>query len=266
MKQAYRQAIRQLHPDLCEVTEAVAALIKLNRLKEAFDKRHLLEDDAGTFQFTDEAIFFHGKQDLLQTSYDNYCVLKNFRDEASVHFHHYLPASMGISTELKASLAYQAVPICSLTLPQKHVNWILSRTLEVCAWLAQVEYVHAGINPESIFVVPERHGILISSFYHLTPRKKRLKTISARYKHWYPDEVFANKRAKSLIDLELCKRTAAYLLGDKSGMGVNLRKTHNKAFIDFLLDRHTNAYDCFAAYRKMLKKNFEIKYHPLVLK
>lgn len=265
LKQAYRRAIRLLHPDLCDVTEAIAALIKLNRLKEAYDKRNIQEDDAGTFRVTKQAIFFHGKQDLLQISYDNYCLLKNFRDAASVHFHRYLPESMGISTELKVSLRHKAVPIRGLTLPQKHVNWILSRMLEVCAWLAQVGYVHAGISPESVFIVPERHGILLTSFYHLTKNEHRLTTISAKYKHWYPDEIFKHKRAKSLIDLELSKRTAAYLLGDKSGMGINLRKTHHKPFIDFLLDRHTDAYDCFTAYRKLLKNNFKMKYHPLLI-
>ena len=34
LKQQYRNTIRRLHPDLCSITEAVAALIKLNQLSD----------------------------------------------------------------------------------------------------------------------------------------------------------------------------------------------------------------------------------------
>ena len=131
--------------------------------------------------------------------------------------------------------------------------------------MAQEGYVHCGINPESVFIVPETHGIIITSFYHLSLDDGRLRTISAKYQNWYPTEIFKEKRAKSIIDLELCKRTAAYLLGDKSGLGIKLKKTHNKDFINFLLNSHSNAFECYQAYRKMLKRNFEEKYHHLSL-
>ena len=49
----------------------------------------------------------------------------------------------------------------------------------------------------------------------------------------YPDHVKIDKLAKADIDIELCKRTAIYLLGDKSGIGNILRKTHSIPFLDF---------------------------------
>ena len=265
LKKEYRLVVKLLHPDLCShnLNEAVEALIKLNQLKEAFFQGALLNDDAGIFRATDKMLFFSGKKSWLQRSYNNYFVLKNIRIRAALHFHQYLPETMNLEGDLKVYLTKRAIPISGLELPQKHVNWILSRLLEVVAWLSQEGYVHAGIHPESILVVPETHGIVLTSFYHLTQKNQRLKSISATYQHWYPEEVFWKKQAIPLIDIELCKRTAAYLLGDKSGIGVSLKKTHHIAFINFLLKRHTNAYHCYDEYRSLLDENFEKKFWPL---
>ena len=145
------------------------------------------------------------------------------------------------------------------------MNWILSRLLEIAAWFAQEGIVHGGINPKSVFLVPETHGIIISSFYHLKRIGQPLETISASYQNWYPATIFTKKVAETAIDLEGCKRTAAYLLGDTSGLGVKLKKTHLPAFVDFLLDRHTNAYDCYREYRALLKRYFEQRFRPLHL-
>jgi hypothetical protein len=61
------------------------------------------------------------------------------------------------------------------------------------------------------------HGIIIPSFYHMTPLGRPLKTISGRYQHWYPASTFDKKIAQELIDIELAKKVAIYLSGDPSG-------------------------------------------------
>ena len=81
---------------------------------------------------------------------------------------------------------------------------------------------------------------------------------------WYPKEVFSEKIACTQIDLEMSKRTAAYLLGDRSGSGVTLRKTQPPEIVDFLLATHTNAYQCYDDFRQLLQSNFEDKFHPFV--
>ena len=264
-KKQYRDAVKILHPDRCSLEGSVEALIKLNQLKEKHEKGPVSKDDAGTFYPVGNTIKFQGKEDLLQQSYNNFRKLKRIKTIASGHFHQYLPQAMIFDGKLKVKAKLRVLPLTNLNLPQKHVNWVLSRLLEVCAWLHQEGYVHAGINPESIFIVPETHGIVLGSFYHLRPLNARLKTISARYQHWYPSKVFDHKRATSTIDIELCKRTAAYLLGDQSGLGIKLKKTHHPAFIDFLLHRHTDTYTCFDDYRKLLDANFAKKFYPLTL-
>ena len=194
----------------------------------------------------------------------NYQLLKEHDSLSDLNFHRYLPVDMYFNTEvLKATTMQRTMPLTHLNLPQHHVLWILSRMLEVTAWFAQIGYVHGGINPESIWLAPEAHGINLGSFYHLTAVNSRLKTISAKYKNWYPTEIFKTKKATTTIDLELCKRTATYLLGDKSGVGISLKKTHHPALVDFLLNTHDDAYKCYDAYRKLLKKNFKRKFHRL---
>jgi serine/threonine protein kinase len=159
--------------------------------------------------------------------------------------------------------AKRAIPLGGLTLPQEHVNWVLSRLLEYTAYLAQVDFVHCGLMPENVFIVPENHGIIIISFYHLTRIGSTVKTISAKYKDWYPPELLQTKLATSGVDLEMVKKIAIYLLGDQSGAGVKLRKTHNADFINFLIKRHDDPYNTYKEYRELLKNNFESKFHVL---
>lgn len=261
----YKRALSLLHPDVCFINGATEAFIKLNELKMEFDKSKIFADDAGTFEREDKYVFFKGKSDLLEKSYNNYRILKDKRDESSLAFHKYIPDSMGISTQLQVGFKERTLPISRLVLPEHHVLWILSRMLEYCAWMSQIGYIHGGIHPESVFIVPEQHGVILSSFYHMTKVNTKLKTVSAKYQHWYPKETFKEKRARTKIDLEMTKRTAAYLLGDPSGMGIKLRKTNHPALIAFLIKQHKDAYNCYDEYRKMLKDNFEVKFHKLNL-
>lgn len=265
LKKQYREAIKQLHPDLCTAPEAEAALIRLNDLRLTHEKGIVITDDAGSIWTQRREAIFRGELDLLHTSYQNYQRLKHLKSEAAQHFQLYLPERMEMTDVLAVKFPFRALPLHSLELPQEHVNWVLSRLLELVAWLAQEGYVHGGINPRSIFILPETHGIALGSFYHMKKVGDRLTTISAAYQNWYPKQVFSHKRACTSIDLECCKRTAAYLLGDKSGAGVKLKKTHLGAYVDFLLDRHENAYACYDEYRNLLQAHFEARFVPLTL-
>ena len=265
IKKHYREAVKQLHPDLCTEPMAEEALIRLNELRLKHEKGIVITDDAGSIWTQKKEAIFRGELDLLSTSNQNYQRLKHLKSSAAQHFQLYLPARMEMTDVLAVEFPFRAVPLHSLELPQEHVNWVLSRLLELLAWLAQEGFVHGGINPRSIFILPETHGIVLTSFYHMKRVGDRLSSISAAYRNWYPKDVFSDKRASTLIDLECCKRTAAYLLGDKSGAGIKLKKTHLGAYIDFLLDRHENAYACYDEYRNLLQRHFEPRFVPLAL-
>jgi hypothetical protein len=261
-KNDYKKLAILVHPDHCTDPKANAAFQKLNEFARSLDKGQEHADDAGMIKYKINEITLKGKKELIQTSLTNYKTLMSFKDKSSEGFKRYLPLSVTkiSDTELNITLPQRAIPISSLpTLPHEHVNWILSRMLEFSAWLNQIGYVHCGINPDSIYVVPETHGIVCISFYHLTKLDAKLKTVSARYSKFYPASLFDKKKAASNIDVVLAKRTAIYLLGDISGAGVKLRKTHNLDFLNFCFKDHLVPYDAYDEYRKMLKKHFDVK-------
>ena len=101
----------------------------------------------------------------------------------------------------------------------------------------------------------------------MTLVNKKAETISAKYKMWYPTTLFTKKIATHDIDLELCKKIALYLLGDRSGAGTKLKvdKDVNQEFLTFLLTKHQNEYQDYINFRAMLKKNFESKFYLLNL-
>jgi hypothetical protein len=266
-KNEYKNLAILVHPDHCTNPKGEEAFKKLAEFARILDKGQDHVDDAGTLNYKLTKVTLKGTKELIQKSLSNYNSLFSLKDKASETFKKYLPVSMLklSDTELSIALPQRAIPLSSLpTLPHEHVNWILSRMLEFSAYLNQFGYVHCGLNPDSIYVVPETHGIVCISFYHLTKLDSKLKTVSARYVNFYPPSIFDKKKAISNIDVVLAKRTAIYLLGDASGAGVKLRKTHNLDFLDFCFKDHFVPFDAYDEYRKMLKKHFDMKkFHVL---
>ncbi len=267
-RKEYLSYLKVIHPDVCALAGANEAVEKLNTYREYMEQFGKFEDDAGPMLQPDEkTVLFRGDKALLVKSLENYKRLKQFNDESSRHFHKYLPASMELEgDQLRISHPLRLVPLTHLTLPQEHVSWIMSRMLELVSWFHQVGYCHAGITPETIAIVPETHGIVCLSFYHMQPVDRQLSTISGKYLDWYPQLVFDRKQAMPYIDVSLVQRTALYLLGDKSGNGIKLKNTCNEKLIDFLITPHYQAYSTYEDYRKLLKDIFgKPKFHKLVI-
>jgi hypothetical protein len=263
---AYRKAVRVLHPDVCKRPDAGRAMARLNELRAAYLRSNKPEDDAGLLTLYPQGVVFSGDSGLLTQSKRNFDTLCHLTGEAAQHFRKYLPKQLYTErSSLEAYFEQPSVLLSTVELPFEHVRWVLSRLLEFCAWMAQEGFVHAGIQPESVWIVPKTHGIIMGSFYHVHTLGRAQKSISARYKEWYPDQLFVQKRAASVIDLELSKRLAAYLLGSPGGSIHALQGRYPPAFIQFLLERHQDPFQCYDAYRKMLSDNFENQFYQLTL-
>jgi hypothetical protein len=257
-KKQYLEYLKLLHPDVCKIPGAEDAVKALNHFKDSLEAKLRLEDDAGQFFRVDDRTFlFTGDAALLQRSFSHFNWLKRIDNAAASHFQRYLPESMRLEREgLFVRTHERVVPLTGQKLPQKHVTWMLSRMYEWSAWLHQEGYCHAGINPESMFVAPESHGMVCMSFYHLNRMHTTMKTVSGRYLNWYPPGLFDQKISVPYVDLNLIQRTAIYLLGDPSGNGVKLKKDCDPALIDFLIAPHNNAYETFDQYRHLLHNLF----------
>ena len=259
----YKRMVRIIHPDTCGLPGAGAATARLNELKQVFEKGVAYSDESGAFYSDGYKAVYEGDAALLKRSFDNY---RRLRASGSAHLLKYLPRDLQWEGgRLTVHFTHRAVPLSGLQLPQEHVNWVLSRLLELAALVAEAGYVHGGLSPESVFVVPETHGIQVATFYHLTPAGTRVSTLSGRYKSWYPPSLFEDKLARSATDLELSKKIAIALLGDSSGSGVKLKKTGHAAFLDFVIRQDGEPYIAYRQYRELLQQHFEKKFHILHL-
>ena len=270
-KPTYKSYSRLIHPDACSQPKASDAMAKMNYYKDLLENGIQYRDETGNFRVYDKKIVYqitNENRALLTTSYNNYMILMSKTDKASVGFHRYLPETMKMENDrLIIYLKDRAVLLTGQKLPQIHVNWLFSRMFEISLWFRNIGYSHMGLNPTTVLVVPETHGIIITSFYHMSQLDKKANTISARYKTWYPTKLFTEKIATPDIDLELCKKIALYLLGDKSAAGTKLKrdKDVNQEVLIFLLTKHQNEIDDYTKYREILAKNFEKKFYPLNL-
>lgn len=267
-RKEYLAYLKLLHPDVCQLPGATDAVARLNHYVEQLEAALRLTDDAGPVRvLPHQRLRFEGDPDLLRLSQANYQRLMALRDPAAQHFHQYLPSSLAPDgPHLLATTAARVVPLAGLVLPPHHVAWVLSRLLEFVAWLHQSGFCHAGLTPEALALVPETHGLVCLSFYHLASLNGPLATVSGKYRLWYPDAVFAEKRAVPGIDLALAQRTAACLLGDASGNGVRLRGHVDDRLVDFLLRPRHDAYRAFDDYRQLLRQLYpKREFHPLNL-
>ncbi|GAA4051418.1 hypothetical protein GCM10022409_42740 [Hymenobacter glaciei] len=267
-RKEYLAYLKLLHPDVCHLPQANDAVARLNQYVEQLEAALRFTDDAGPLRvLPNHQLRFDGDRALLRQSQANYERLMALRDPSAQHFHQYLPSVLTWNDpHLLATTAARVVPLAGLVLPQQHVVWVLSRLLEFVAWLHQSGYCHAGLHPESLALVPETHGLVCLSFYHMARLNGTLTTISGKYRLWYPDAVFADKRATPGIDLALAQRTAVCLLGDASGNGVRLRNTVDDRLVDFLLTPWHNAYAAFSDYRKLVQQLYpKREFHPLNL-
>jgi len=260
-----------IHPDRCVHPRASDAMSILNTYKDLLTYGVEYEDECGVFNVFDDRIEYvitDDNRDLLLTSLKNYSTLMKLNDSASLSFKKYLPNSIEIlNNKFIIRFVERSVPLTHKTLPQYHVNWIFSRMFEFSVWMSRIGYSHMGINPTSVFVIPKTHGIIVTSFYYMKKIGSVATTISAKYKNWYPTAVFTNKTSTSDVDLELSKKIAIYLLGDKSASGVVLRKNSgvNQNVLNFLLTKHRNEFSEYDEYRKLLKSNFDTRFYELTL-
>lgn len=271
-KKDYISYCKLIHPDTCKLPKASDAMAIINHYKDVIENGTAYADETGAFRVFEKKIEYvvtDLNRKLLTKSVENYKMLMAKHDKASECFHKYLPQEMRLEKD-KLTIVFKdrAIPLTGQKLEQIHVNWLFSRMFEFTLWLRQIGYSHMGLNPTTVFVVPETHGIIIISFYHLTALGKKAETISAKYKMWYPTNLFTNKKTTPDIDLELCKKIALYLLGDKSAAGTKLKMNKvdiNQEVLTFLLTKHENHVDEYKKYREILSKNFEKKFYSLNL-
>lgn len=268
LKDEYKAIAAQIHPDKCTLVEASKAMSILNYFMDENEKGKKYHDDLGEFRTNGYWVEYpHSDVKNFAWSLENYRLLMDLKHEDDLFFQKYMPQAAKVASDgtVRFEFGKRAIPISGLVLAQEHVNWILNRLIEFSSFMAQRGFQHCGFTPESIFIVPETHGIQVCSFYHLSRVGAKGGTVSGRYYNWYPQRLLDTRIVDTSIDVEMSKRIAAYLLGDTSGMGNKFKKTHNEDFINFLTSCHNHPVKALHDYKAMLRKNFEKKFHSLTI-
>ena len=264
----YKILVKNLHPDVNSDANAIAAFAHLNDLRNSFIKGYEFYDESGKYSSNYLVHRWTGDAALLRTSKTNYDKIvhlarSNFDDKSFYHFMQYIPSNLAFEDD---TLVYHSqkkcIPLSKALklLPEnekgEHVNWIFSRMIEFVSMLESLGVTHAGINPDSVFILPETHGIKVTEFYHACTDK--IKTINGKYKNYYPAQMFDTKEAGSYIDICLAKKTAICCLGDISGSGVRLRLDNNinQNVLNYLLTADTDAFLSMSRWREVLDINY----------
>lgn len=264
----YRVLAKHLHPDICANENAIEAFVHLTALKQAFNKGYVFEDEAGVYRSNYLEHCWEGDLKLLKKSKSNYDFMlglaRNHFDVSSFeHFMKYVPENLTFENNI---LIYKSkercIPISQVIrlLPEKernkHVNWMYSRMIEFVAMLGKLGLTHAGINPDSVFIIPETHTIKVTSFYHASIGN--ISSINGKYRNYYPAQLFTYKKGGSYVDIQLVKKTAICALGDSSGSGVKLKTDPfiNLNVLVYLMTPESDALQSMQTWREILDTNF----------
>jgi len=276
-KDDFKVLMGKYHPDkLRGDSRANEVMSKLNSLKDEYVKGLSFTDDAGNYKSNGYVHTWTGDATFRAKSGDNWRKLeillrKKYKDDALKHFYKYLP---DVFSETKDESKCDTTPVRYIPLSrvnnlltgvenkEKHINWIFSRMVEICSILDSLSMNNLGINPDSIFIDPGFHSAKIMTFYHQTSYGDKIKTISGRWSTFYPSDVISKRISRPGMDVTLAKKTAIYLLGDKSGSGVSLRmnKNVNRAVLEYLMTPEKDGRIAHEKWRKVLKDNFKSEF------
>lgn len=268
-EETYTAYMKILHPDRCTDPGAGEAVARLNTWRDELKKGLKATFDGLSVVVTNDAISYEGTSAILRWSCDNYNKLVALKQPDFNGFFPYLPKRVimddnKVPTKVVNIIPYRVLQLSTLyPLPEEHVRWVLNRMLEFSTWMNQAGYVHAGISPESIYVAPHNHGLICASFHHMQRVGAKLATISGKWSNFYPAQVFKNKQALSNIDIELSKKTAIWLLGDKSGMGNTLRGKIDDEFLHFLQKKSFSPYETITEYKEFIKRKYKSQFYEL---
>lgn len=268
-KTQFRDWAKHLHPDRNPDPQAKPALEILLKFRDILETGIVFSDEiCPKITFKDNVLTFTGDPDKLKLSYDNFQRALNCCATIPT-FQRYLPERMELSPDLtlKVYLRHQSNLIQDLVLEEKHVKWFLNRLLEFTSMLnIYGGFTHCGINPNSVLICPEEHGIQVISFYHQISVNDKMKSAIGNhpYKGWYPDEIWTTKKSCPEIDLFMCKNTAVTLLGDKTGFGHSLRGKISNDLLEFLLQHDDTIHTGYMNYQTFLDKSPRV-FHKLTL-
>lgn len=234
-------------------------------------------DDAGQIiHDMDRSVTIVGSPTLIDRSFQNYRMLRSFNTDKDRHFQKYIPHQIEkiSDEELRITFFEKAYSLRYVydnfdqRFDQPHVNWVLSRILELSGWLNQIGKVHCGLNLDSLYIIPRNHGLVCISFYHMKNINEQLTTVSGKFINMYPSFNIVKKIATPNMDVSCAKKIAMMLMGDKTMIGdVLMNDVHvNNDLIKFLKYESDDVIETYKAYRYILTNIYDTgRFHEMVI-
>jgi hypothetical protein len=95
----------------------------------------------------------------------------------------------------------------------RHLAWIFKRLLTAIGFTHRCGWVHGAVLPPHALLQADEHGLQLVGWGHAVHAGARIRTISTRYRDWYPTEVLRKKKAGPATDVFLAAKCLVYLGG-----------------------------------------------------
>ncbi len=95
----------------------------------------------------------------------------------------------------------------------RHLAWIFKRMLTILGFTHKQHTVHGAFLPSHVMLNAENHGLKLIGWGHSVKLDTTIKTISLKYKDWYPKEVINKKLANNSTDIFMAAKCIVYLAG-----------------------------------------------------
>lgn len=164
-----------------------------------------------------------GNNDLIDTYTQNLSKIKKEVNPEYNAFYPYYLESFQFSIDGKVrSIVAHARPegFYSLTevmedypegIHGRDIAWIFKRILIGLGNAHEIGLVHGAINPDSILIHPELHGLVIQNWQYAVEDGQTLSALPASHKALYPSYVFDKKPAHKELDFYLAAKTMELL-------------------------------------------------------
>lgn len=95
----------------------------------------------------------------------------------------------------------------------RHLAWIFKRLLTVLGFSHRHNIIHGAVLPCHVLIHAGSHGLQLVGWGQSIAVGRRIRTVPALYREWYPAEVQQQRPASPATDLFLAARCLIYLAG-----------------------------------------------------
>jgi serine/threonine protein kinase len=145
----------------------------------------------------------------------------------------------------------------------KHVAWILSGLYNTACYLEFHKKMHGGISIDNYFINPDTHqGALLGGWWYAHNHSDKLTALGLAAMSVAPPSIINEKKANTILNLEMIKAIGRELLGDKTGIYLPKDKTIPSPLVNWLRDSSGSktAYKEYETWQKeILTQSFGVR-------